>query len=264
MTNIFTNYIEQLESPEWKSRRDEILKRDENKCSFCGKGPTVTLHFGDLSFYIGVDHFKSEVDCSKADFTTATEFLSYMKAKSKRGLKGGALSNSDYIFFFSEDCDFFYSPWKKNDNYKSLVNKAHIAKVQCDDGITVNVLFIDKKELNDLKLPRVYIQRSPLVLQVHHKRYFIDKRAWEYEDNDLVTLCQECHLKVHKFFPVQVYAYVDGQMKVMNYTPCQRCNGTGYFPEYKNIQGGVCFRCHGVRFEELIPNKNETVDLGIY
>lgn len=34
-------------------------------------------------------------------------------------------------------------------------------------------------------------------LQVHHKRYSDGKRAWEYPNAALVTLCRECHQKVH-------------------------------------------------------------------
>lgn len=34
-------------------------------------------------------------------------------------------------------------------------------------------------------------------LQVHHKRYSDGKRAWEYPNAALVTLCRDCHQKVH-------------------------------------------------------------------
>ena len=27
--------------------------------------------------------------------------------------------------------------------------------------------------------------------------------------------------------------------------PCTRCNGSGCLPEYRRIQGGVCFKCEG-------------------
>lgn len=26
---------------------------------------------------------------------------------------------------------------------------------------------------------------------------------------------------------------------------CPRCSGRGYLPQYKHVQGGVCFRCGG-------------------
>ena len=34
-------------------------------------------------------------------------------------------------------------------------------------------------------------------LEVHHIGYKMDKKAWEYPDNFLVTLCRECHQKEH-------------------------------------------------------------------
>lgn len=34
-------------------------------------------------------------------------------------------------------------------------------------------------------------------LQVHHIKYSSDKKAWEYPNLDLITLCEECHKKVH-------------------------------------------------------------------
>lgn len=34
---------------------------------------------------------------------------------------------------------------------------------------------------------------SENMLSVHHKRYFPNTEPWEYEDDLLVTLCQDCH-----------------------------------------------------------------------
>ena len=34
-------------------------------------------------------------------------------------------------------------------------------------------------------------------LQVHHLRYLPNHKPWEYDDKDLVVLCQKCHYKVH-------------------------------------------------------------------
>ena len=34
-------------------------------------------------------------------------------------------------------------------------------------------------------------------LEVHHVVYFKDKKAWEYLDYYLVTLCRDCHQKEH-------------------------------------------------------------------
>ena len=37
-------YVEYLESDEWKERRKAVLKRDKNKCRFCGKKATHIHH----------------------------------------------------------------------------------------------------------------------------------------------------------------------------------------------------------------------------
>jgi len=34
--------------------------------------------------------------------------------------------------------------------------------------------------------------------RVHHKRYIKGLMAWEYKDNDLITVCKLCHYKIHK------------------------------------------------------------------
>jgi len=39
--------------------------------------------------------------------------------------------------------------------------------------------------------------RSHEHLQVHHKKYIKGRLAWEYDEENLITLCSECHKKVH-------------------------------------------------------------------
>ena len=36
-----------------------------------------------------------------------------------------------------------------------------------------------------------------LTLQVHHKKYFNNLEPWEYDQEYLVTLCKECHERIH-------------------------------------------------------------------
>lgn len=35
-------------------------------------------------------------------------------------------------------------------------------------------------------------------LQIHHRRYILDKDPWDYEDSDLLLLCDKCHNFIHK------------------------------------------------------------------
>lgn len=85
---------------------------------------------------------------------------------------------------------------------------------------------------------------------VHHKYYIKELFAWEYSSDALVTLCQACHENLHKNKKIPVY---DNKFKLVDhYQYCERCQGAGFSPEYSHIQSGICFRCNGVRYEELI------------
>ncbi len=86
------------------------------------------------------------------------------------------------------------------------------------------------------------------------------KEPWEYCDNALITLCQSCHKMVHDTLPSLVYTQKGSVLRPMNFTPCTRCNGYGYLSEYKYIQNGICFRCRGLKYEELITKSFNSVD----
>lgn len=96
-------------------------------------------------------------------------------------------------------------------------------------------------------------------LEVHHRYYEFDALAWEYNDSALITLCKNCHDLIHKTIAPLCYCVKEGQLVPMNFTPCYRCSGAGYFREYKHIQNGICFRCRGLRYEELF-NTREGID----
>lgn len=34
-------------------------------------------------------------------------------------------------------------------------------------------------------------------LNIHHRTYHLGKKAWEYDDKDLLTICEKCHSKLH-------------------------------------------------------------------
>lgn len=45
-------------------------------------------------------------------------------------------------------------------------------------------------------------------LNVHHLCYHKDKNIWEYEDWELITLCENCHKEEHNSYE-DIYAYVE-------------------------------------------------------
>jgi len=43
------------------------------------------------------------------------------------------------------------------------------------------------------------------ILQIHHKRYIEGKHPWEYENDDLITLCKACHNSGHQDIEIPIY-----------------------------------------------------------
>lgn len=59
-------------------------------------------------------------------------------------------------------------------------------------------------------------------LHVHHTKYIVGRKPWEYADDDLVTLCELCHERVHSSEPItdikvgDIFAYYHSDW-CMNY-----------------------------------------------
>ena len=102
-------------------------------------------------------------------------------------------------------------------------------------------------------LVNAVIADRPYHLEIHHHIYVVNRLAWDYDDSELTTLCNWCHWDFHKNNELTVYS--EDKLNELKYTPCKRCNGAGWFPEYRKIQGGICFRCGGARFEELLVRR---------
>jgi len=51
-------------------------------------------------------------------------------------------------------------------------------------------------------------------LHVHHKKYIEGRKLWEYEDNDLETLCFECHKEKHRQSKIPIY---NSYNQIINY-----------------------------------------------
>lgn len=95
-------------------------------------------------------------------------------------------------------------------------------------------------------------ESDEVCLHVHHKHYIKGLDPWEYKDSELITLCEECHSMVHLTQEIPIFILEDGILKQVSMTPCSRCGGTGYLPQYNHVMGGICFRCHGARYDEFI------------
>jgi hypothetical protein len=93
---------------------------------------------------------------------------------------------------------------------------------------------------------------NPAPLHVHHRYYVLGRSPWEYDDDALISLCPDCHADIHQTESVVVYSS-DRQRKIPT-NPCVRCRGLGHLPQYRHVQGGVCFRCWGAGCEEVLDD----------
>lgn len=259
-SSSFISYQSQLESPKWQEKRNEILRRDNNRCVMCGREKSKSMKFNDQFYNFGIDHsypditpediissklsiaeLKSLIHTKEIGFRTINHELSVIAGTSTNGVLGVMNSNAISV--------------SKTENASE---KVEVNLVRHNSGMLFFLVNLKGADLTTIKAPIVYLTETPLFLNVHHKHYIIQHKAWEYDDEDLVTLCNECHAKVHKSIGAPVYSDKNGYMKEVHLTPCLRCGGTGYFPEYKHVDNGLCFRCKGARFENLIQYKDNT------
>lgn len=81
-------------------------------------------------------------------------------------------------------------------------------------------------------------------LNVHHKYYVNGLNPWDYPDEDLITLCEECHKKRHQN-RIPIYRNLQIKDIIGHWNTCPKCNGSGYLPEFHYYENGICFRCYG-------------------
>ena len=237
-------YSELLQSEEWKKKREVILKRDKTSCTHCFN----YNHLSDL--YVGyIKRLKS-----------TNELLVGWNIP---GLRNSSVNDFDTDFrmrmlFISDKDKISFNGTKNYIVYYEIKDKSRtivaISEVPTSYEYLENIsnkLFI--KRLNPYRTNE-FIKNAKFVqlkgLHIHHTYYQLGKLPWEYPDVSLVTVCWKCHEKIHA---TQEIPYLDiNGLQIGNLTPCNRCKSAGYFPEYRHVENGICFRCRGKRFEELI------------
>ncbi|MGK0363405.1 MAG: hypothetical protein ACI85O_000450, partial [Saprospiraceae bacterium] len=97
-------------------------------------------------------------------------------------------------------------------------------------------------------------------LHVHHKLYVLERLPWEYAQEELVTLCQDCHTKEH--LETSVPVFLTEMQREFNQSAdwevCHRCGGDGHLPEFHYHQNGVCFGCEGLGFVKNYPQDDKS------
>jgi hypothetical protein len=102
-------------------------------------------------------------------------------------------------------------------------------------------------------------------LQVHHKNYINGNEPWEYENNELITLCSHCHLEIEKLKKETEIDYPDLKVyKSNNWSAGNRI----MFVSYKgtcdmriydnNAEYIVGFRLHDYTLNDIIQILKKT------
>lgn len=102
--------------------------------------------------------------------------------------------------------------------------KELFAKIKNDDSIFIR--------------PRL-IYHTKYECELAHKDFVVDgvlvalnSGVRKHLPNDFLNLCKGC--------------------AGVKFIKCPRCGGEGYIRRYKHIEGGICFRCWGAKYEEGI------------
>lgn len=109
-------------------------------------------------------------------------------------------------------------------------------------------------EMPKIEVDPLAIDLEPNILHVHHTYYIKNHLPWEYKDESLMTLCSDCHQKLHNetYIPIYENKFLSEKL---NFKKCLRCSGSGYIGKYHYYMDGICFRCNGFKYEELIDSQ---------
>ena len=211
------NYKEELARFEWQEKRELILERDNYQCIECNQ---------KRSDFLGFDYEFGVLDY--VEFT----IKGYVVKRSGVNLEKLELSFNN----LSIKCDFLIG------NLKNVqLNKLKIAKQWREPK---NPLMY---KINSLELvcfsEDEYVESDFFDLNIHHKYYQVGKKAWEYSNDALVTLCANCHHIEHQTNEIPI---LDAKGLVIGFAnKCDRCDGSGVILDYKYYHNGICFKCNG-------------------
>jgi 5-methylcytosine-specific restriction endonuclease McrA len=238
-------YQELLNSNEWKSKRLEILEIDNFRCQICFNEKIL---IDSKQGFLEDDRFFVEHD--NIDYLNIIVPDSLPKFSGKDTIFYGKYVKSRiYIICARKKTDDERKLEKINkkilDNFKNINSYLKSTNFEIDEKQRIE-LENKVKETNPNKFDWIIFTG----LHVHHKYYIEGRNPWEYSNDALITLCETCHDEKHSGKTIPVYNLE--MVQINEYHNCTRCNGKGVFPEYSHVQSGICFKCNGAKYEELI------------
>ena len=288
-TNSEKSYSERLKSEDWKNKCLHILLRDGYVCQDCHRRGVhsrsyapikkiaelpVRLNGKDLTTFCDELHWRdvppnaSDIPILSTPEDVGNNLYSYTMTYQT--------SNNEFEFITDKKlvnphydkapiCIYKEMQLSFNENKETLKGHIHMFAFRFNEGIS-NANFasitVGKYETkiciateNTLYyFDFIPLNPSNLPLHVHHQYYIKGKEPWDYDDSALITLCADCHQNRHSSsVPVPLYNHDKSSILKTNIPICDRCNGSGYLPEYDYHLNGICFKCwgEGVPLNEL-------------
>ncbi|AEE52466.1 hypothetical protein [Haliscomenobacter hydrossis] len=242
------NYQEQLLDIRWREKRMSIIQRDNWKCQNCSNESYKENYQYGLIFSNKLPHGASPTTYHKEKFITHIWDLKNNTIK--------IAFTQEPIFSPDKSYVAVYKEGKKHPQLLAL-KIIENEKIELNADIFAIITNGIKGKVSEKTFEEVYRPEREedkwelvLGLHVHHKYYQNGLLAWQYPKEALITLCWECHEKLHSD---TIIAILDSNgNEIGKLTPCRRCSGAGMFPEHVHVESGICFRCHGAKYEEMI------------
>lgn len=283
--NSFNSYSDLLKEDKWMQKCNEILYRDHFICKNCGKVGFHNgsfLLFDELEkLFDFIDKWNWMIDsvslskyfgCLMKEVNKAPAYKDidlYLIGNYNGFLQYEIANPIDRIYDFPLGL-FFFSAERMNtikyhllekcisilDNRNNkrdfFVNVIKFDKILSSNAFltlerksgamhlvdSINISFHDI--LINFESPYEYGLNG---LNIHHKKYIKGRKPWEYDADSLVTLCEDCHHNIHE--KVMTPILDESGHRVGLAIICDRCGGSGYLPQYKHVEHGVCFKCSG-------------------
>lgn len=232
----YITYGDLLNTDEWKTKRNEILKIDHFKCTNC-KNANI---YKDLS--IGVLHaFDANRDIL-LEAINGRDFVDNMESHAYKFLLKDIDSNDAIWKTLITNNSILIENQNALQELKLLISYFKTDTVNLGKPVVINKIYNSISNEIIWQNPK-YIEFS---LHIHHNFYIRGQLPWEYPKEGFRTLCRYCHHELHFDRKVPVY----GKNKILTF--CSRCSGEGWLPEFSYHQHGRCFRCDTACYDELI------------
>lgn len=283
--NSFNNYSDLLKEDQWMQKCNEILYRDNFTCQSCGKvgyhnDSPLTFDGVDQCFDF-IDNWNWMIDGVPLSKYFGYLMKAVNKAPAYNDIKLYPIGNYngfqqyeiaspinriyDFplgLFFFSEEKketifihlleNIISILDNRNNKRYSSINVIKFDKILSGNAFltierkrgimhlvdSINISFHDI--LINFESPYKYGLNG---LNIHHKKYIIGRKPWEYDADSLITLCENCHHNIHEKVITPILDESGNRLGVAMI--CDKCGGSGYLPQYKHVEHGICFKCKG-------------------